>query len=130
MIFQHAEQAMNPRWRIRKIIEEGNCDCKDLLHSFGIRSSWLDRYPHELSGGELQRISLLRTMNPGTRYLIADEMTASLDPDTQAHIWQTVIPWAKKQQVGLLAITHNHKLLRRIADRIDETFSAVEPFAS
>jgi peptide/nickel transport system ATP-binding protein/Fe3+-transporting ATPase len=126
MIFQHAELAVNPRWRIRRIIEEGNCEYGDLLHRFGIRSSWLDRYPHELSGGELQRITLIRAMNPATRHLIADEMTASLDPNTQALIWQTVIPWVKKQQVGLLAITHDRKLLERIADRIDETFSVAE----
>lgn len=123
MIFQHPELAVNPRWHIGKILKEGNNDCGELLHQFGIRSSWMERYPHELSGGELQRVTLVRAMNPSTRFLIADEMTASLDPNTQALIWQTVIPWVKSEQVGVLAISHDSKLLAQIADRIDETFT-------
>jgi len=80
MIFQHPESSMNPRWKIKKILAEGNQENADLLQQFGIHSSWLDRFPHELSGGELQRIALIRVMNSDTRYLIADEMIASLDP--------------------------------------------------
>lgn len=123
MIFQHAELAVNPRWRIGKILDEGNLNREELLHRLGISSSWLDRYPHELSGGELQRITLARVLNDSTRYLIADEMTASLDPNTQALIWQTVMPWARSAQAGVLAISHDRKLLGQVADRIDETFT-------
>ena len=122
MIFQHPESSMNPRWKIKKILAEGNQENADLLQQFGIHSSWLDRFPHELSGGELQRIALIRVMNSDTRYLIADEMTASLDPNTQALIWQSVVPWVRANQVGLLAISHNQKLLARISDRLDHTF--------
>lgn len=122
MIFQHAESSMNPRWKIKKILAEGNSEYSEVLRQFGLHPSWLDRYPHELSGGELQRIALIRVMNSSTRYLIADEMTASLDPNTQALIWQGVIPWAKENQVGVLAISHDQNLLARIADRIDQTF--------
>jgi peptide/nickel transport system ATP-binding protein/Fe3+-transporting ATPase len=122
MIFQHPESSMNPRWKIKKILAEGNQKNADLLQQFGIHSSWLDRFPHELSGGELQRIALIRVMNSDTRYLIADEMTASLDPNTQALIWQSVVPWVKANQVGLLAISHDQKLLARISDRLDHTF--------
>jgi peptide/nickel transport system ATP-binding protein len=123
MIFQHPELAVNPRWPLRKILEEGNNDYEDLLYRFGISKRWLDRYPHELSGGELQRIILVRAMNNSTKFLVADEMTASLDPNTQALIWQTVLPWVKENQVGLLAISHDLKLLQQVADRIDETFT-------
>lgn len=130
MIFQHPELSVNPRWRIRKILEEGNNDHAELVRSFGIHQNWLERYPHELSGGELQRIALIRAMTPSTRYLIADEMTASLDPGTQALIWQNVMRWAKSREVGILAISHDVNLLERICDRIDTSFTKINTSAT
>ncbi|MBL4902788.1 MAG: ATP-binding cassette domain-containing protein [Desulfocapsa sp.] len=123
MVFQHPEASMNPRWKIKKILTEGNQDYTAQLQQFGIHSSWLERYPHELSGGELQRIALTRVMTNNTRYLIADEITASLDPNTQALIWQNLIPWIKTNQIGLLAISHDENLLARISDRLVHTFA-------
>lgn len=122
MIYQHPEMAINPRWKIRKVLHEGNKEYKKYTGQFGIHPSWLDRYPHELSGGELQRIALVRAMTTDTKYIIADEITASLDAGTQALIWQNILPWAKENKVGILAISHNQNLLLKIADRIDSTF--------
>ncbi len=122
LIFQHPELALNPRWKISKILEEGNHDFAPLLKKFGIASQWLDRYPHELSGGELQRIALIRIMNKNTRYIIADEITASLDANTQALIWTNLIAWAEKHGVGILVISHDSNLLQRICHRIDTSF--------
>ncbi len=123
LIFQHPELAMNPRWKIRKILEEGNHNFAPLLRKFGIATPWLERYPHELSGGELQRIALIRIMNDNTRYIIADEITASLDANTQALIWTNLIAWAMEKQVGILAISHDNNLLQRICHRIDTAFT-------
>src|SRR5699024_3178378 len=53
-----------------------------------IRPDWLDRHPHELSGGEQQRVNLARALLVGPSHLIADEITASLDPITQAELWR------------------------------------------
>ncbi|MCC5633289.1 ATP-binding cassette domain-containing protein [Nostoc sphaeroides CHAB 2801] len=60
LIFQNPELAVNPRWQINKILAEGQPPSADLLASLGIHQSWLSRYPHELSGGELQRIAVAR----------------------------------------------------------------------
>lgn len=122
MIFQHPELAVNPRWKIKKILQEGNSNYQPLLHQLAIQPDWLERYPHELSGGELQRITLIRAMTPATRYLIADEITASLDPATQAFIWQNLLDWADKNEVGILAISHDMHLLDRISNRIELSF--------
>lgn len=116
MIFQNPELAVNPRWRISKILAEGQPPSADLLAALSIHQSWLNRYPHELSGGELQRIAVARSLNSFTRYLIADEMTAMLDANTQALIWQVVIQYARAHQVGILVISHETALLRRLCN--------------
>ncbi len=117
LIFQNPELAVNPRWQINKILAEGQPPSADLLASLGIHQSWLSRYPHELSGGELQRIAVARSLNSHTRYLIADEMTAMLDANTQALIWQVVIKYAREHEVGILAISHEAPLLKRLCNR-------------
>lgn len=117
LIFQNPELAVNPRWRIRKILAEKQLPDRVLLDALGIHSGWLDRYPHELSGGELQRIAVARVLNPATRYLIADEMTAMLDANTQALIWRIVLDYARSQNLGLLVISHEAALIQRVCDR-------------
>jgi peptide/nickel transport system ATP-binding protein len=118
MIFQSPELAINPRWRIAKVLQEGTLPSMELQSRLGIQPGWLNRYPHELSGGELQRIAVARVLNSQTRYLIADEITAMLDANTQAIIWQAVLTHAQQHQLGLLVISHEAALLRRICDRV------------
>jgi peptide/nickel transport system ATP-binding protein len=117
LIFQNPELAVNPRWRISKILAEGQPPSVDLLASLSIHQNWLSRYPHELSGGELQRIAVARSLNSHTCYLIADEMTAMLDANTQALIWQVVKKYTKKRDLGILVISHEAALLKRLCDR-------------
>ena len=124
LLFQHPETALNPRWVLGDSITEGHKPDSATLHRLNIEKHWLSRYPHELSGGELQRLALSRAMTPETRFLIADEMTAMLDPNTQAMVWDAVLDWAKKKEIGILAISHDRHLLERVADRIDNTFEA------
>ena len=58
----------------KDILEESWDVSDEFLSEFGIQKSWLTRFPQELSGGELQRFSVLRSLNPNTKFLIADEM--------------------------------------------------------
>ena len=88
LVYQHPEKAMDPR------------------------------FPHELSGGQLQRLSILRALSPETRVLIADEITASLDPITQAQIWEVISGQATLHDMTLIVITHNEHLAKRICTRI------------
>lgn len=117
LIFQNPELAVNPRWRIRKILAEKQPPDQSLLNALGIYPGWLDRYPHELSGGELQRVAVARVLNSATRYLIADEMTAMLDANTQALIWRMVLDYARSQNLGLLVVSHEAALIKRVCDR-------------
>jgi len=118
LIWQHPEKAVNPRWRMRQILSEGGPLDRELLNDLGIKNEWLDRYPSELSGGELQRFCLARALGSKTKYLIADEMTTMLDAITQAQIWHAVLQLVKQRNIGILAISHDQHLLQRVSDRM------------
>lgn len=111
--------ATDPRWRISRIISEGWIPDDATRAGLGIDEGWYDRFPHEISGGELQRVALLRTLAPGLRYLIADEITSMLDPVAQVEIWQFLLK-RMRQGLGILAISHDRALLSRIATRVVE----------
>jgi ABC-type dipeptide/oligopeptide/nickel transport system ATPase subunit len=109
--------AVDPRWRIGRIVEEAWIPDEAMRDALGVQRAWYDRYPHEISGGELQRIAVLRALAPGVRYLVADEITAMLDPITQADIWGYLQDRCATGDLGILAISHDAQLLRRIAQR-------------
>ena len=118
LIHQHPEKAINPRWRFKRVLEESGKIDADVLHAFGIEHEWLDRFPRELSGGELQRFCVARALMSGADYLICDEISTMLDVITQAQIWNVVLEEAKKRNIGLIAVTHNMHLAKKIATRI------------
>lgn len=117
MLFQHPELAVNPRWRVKDILSEAGAPPNALLQELQIEDSWLRRYPHELSGGELQRICLARALDERTRYLLCDEMTSMLDALTQASIWKAVLKIAEARGMGMLVISHDTALLERVCPR-------------
>ena len=79
---------------------------------------WLARRPDELSGGELARIALLRALDPRTRYLIADEVTAQLDAHVQAQVWQVLLEEARCRALGMIVFSHNNALLQKVCSSI------------
>lgn len=118
LIYQHPEKAINPRWRLKRVLEESGEMREDVLDAFGIERAWLDRFPRELSGGELQRFCVARALMSGAEFLICDEISTMLDVITQAQIWNVVLEEATRRGMGLVAVTHNRHLAARIADRI------------
>ena len=117
LIYQHPEKTVNPRWKMDKILKEAYTPSKELLEDMGIKKEWLNRWPSELSGGELQRFCVVRALSPETKFLIADEMTTMLDAITQAQIWNVVLNHVKKHNIGLVVISHEKALIDRICDR-------------
>lgn len=89
-----------------------------LLERFGIREAWLDRFPHELSGGELMRFCIVRALIAEPRYLVCDEMTAMLDAVTQAELWREVIAIASERSMGIVLVSHSPALVDRVATRL------------
>lgn len=127
LIHQHPERAINPRWRLRKVLEESGQLREEMLDSFGIERKWLDRFPRELSGGELQRFCVARALLSGADYLICDEISTMLDVITQAQIWKAVLGEAEKKNMGIVAVTHNRHLAQRIATRVVDLSKSNEP---
>ena len=120
LIFQHPEKAVNPKWKMKDILNEGHVVSQDVLDSFGIKKNWLNRWPNELSGGELQRFALARALGPKTKFLIADEITTMVDAITQAQIWESILGIVEKMDIGVLVVSHEKKLMNRLChDVID-----------
>ena len=118
LLFQHPELAVNPRWSIKQILQEDGSPTEAILHQLAIDNAWMDRYPHELSGGELQRVCLARALNPNVKYLLCDEMTSMLDALTQAAIWKAVLEIVEQRNLGLLVISHDLALVSRLCHRV------------
>jgi peptide/nickel transport system ATP-binding protein len=118
LIYQHPEKAVNPRWKLGKTLNEAWSPDGAFLEAMGIEKAWLNRYPVELSGGELQRFCVARALAPQTKIVIADEMSTMLDVITQAQIWQTLLRAAYERGLGILAVTHNRKLAERVCGRV------------
>ena len=118
LIFQHPEKTMNPKWKMEKVLNESWMPPQDLKDTFGLKEHWLTRWPNELSGGELQRFSILRALNPKTKFIIADEISTMLDAVTQVQIWEALITHCKANDIGILAVSHDKELLEVLCDEI------------
>ena len=118
LIYQHPEKAINPRWRLKRVLEESGKLREDVLASFGIESEWLERFPRELSGGELQRFCVARALMSGADFLICDEISTMLDVITQAQIWNKILQEAGERNMGLITVTHNLELAKRICTKV------------
>lgn len=118
MVYQHPEQAVNPRWKMDKTLNECWKPDQNLLDSMGIEKEWLKRWPSELSGGELQRFCIARVLGPDTKFLICDEISTMLDVITQAQIWQLVLEISEERNIGLVVVTHNMALAEKVCNKI------------
>ena len=119
LLLQHPEQAFDPRLRLGKSLGEARATADEaaLRRQFGVRDEWLSRLPHELSGGELMRLAMVRALATGPRYLIADEATAMLDAVTQAELWHVLLELQRRDGWGLVMVSHSPALLGRVATR-------------
>lgn len=118
LVWQHPEKAIDPRLRMATTLAEGVDIPATVGAALGIEEGWLSRFPGELSGGELQRFCLARSLGTGTRFLIADEISTMLDPVTQCQIWQFLMEEVAARQIGLLAVSHSLTLLERVCTRL------------
>lgn len=118
MIWQHPELSVNPRWKMGAVLKEGDQVEQRIMDGLGIEPDWLNRYPSELSGGELQRFCIARALGQRTRFLLADEISTMLDLITQSQLWNFILEEVKNREIGLLAVSHSDALLERICTKM------------
>ena len=130
IVFQNPHSALNPKMKVGAIIgeplrtafslsrKELNERVAALLTEVGLRPEHMRRYPHEFSGGQLQRISIARALALEPKLLILDEPTAALDVSVQAQILELLNKLQREHGVSYLFITHDLGTVDYIADRV------------
>jgi peptide/nickel transport system ATP-binding protein len=131
MVFQDPDASLNPRMKVVDIIGEPlrnllNMRKRDqirqraleLLEIVSMKKEHLDRYPHEFSGGEKQRIVIARALACNPKIIILDEPTSSLDVFVQAKILDLLKDLQKRFGLAYLFITHNLSVIHHIGHRV------------
>lgn len=120
MVWQHPELSVNPKLKMREVLREGDRLEQRIIDDLGIEKDWMDRYPGELSGGELQRFCIARALGERTRFLLADEISTMLDLITQSQLWNFLMEETERRGIGLLVVSHSEELLKRVCTRIQD----------
>lgn len=130
LIFQDPFGALDPRMRLRTSLEaplthHGVRDRKDreqrilaMLERTGLDASILDRYPHECSGGQLQRVVIARALLLEPEFLICDEPTSALDASVRAQILNLLVELKDELGLTLVLISHDLRVVRYLCDRV------------
>lgn len=127
MVFQHPESTFDPRWTMQQSLSEpfrlsgirpGPLALAGQLTEVGLGSSVLARRPHQLSGGELQRLAIARIMALNPAVVVLDEPTAMLDVLTQARIMALLERIRQKTNVAYILISHDPALVHQFCGRI------------
>lgn len=92
--------------------------CEELLEMVHLSPALLDRFPHELSGGQLQRVVIARALATGPDFVVADEPTTGLDVITSAKLVELLKSLKAKLGLSLMFISHDLRTVAQIADRI------------
>jgi ABC-type glutathione transport system ATPase component len=128
ILFQHPESALDPYYTLRASLseafqkagiprEEQAFRLEQISEMVSLPAGILDRYPEQVSGGEIQRAALARVLSLKPEYLIMDEPTSMLDVSTQAQIMETIRNTRERDRLGILLISHDLDLIRATCDR-------------
>jgi len=131
MIFQDPFASLNPRWKVLDIIgeplrEHGLCQdlpslqarVGELLESVGLAAADSEKFPHQFSGGQSQRISIARALATEPEFLVCDEPTSALDVSVQAQVLNIMKALQRSRGLTYLFISHNLAVVRHVADRV------------
>jgi len=129
-VFQNPFLSLDPRMNLYEIVSEPvkhhmKLSKKELyeyvsklLEMVGLDKSFLDKFPHELSGGQAQRVAIARAISLNPKLVVLDEPTSALDVSIQAQILNLLAELKEKMNFSYLLITHDLSIVRYISDRV------------
>jgi len=130
IVFQNPLSSLSPRMKIEQVVAEPLITHKavepanlqkrviELLEQVGLGKQHLDRFPHELSGGQCQRVAVARAMALNPRLIVLDEPTSALDVSVQAQIINLLDELRKTHGLTYVFISHDLNVVQHISDRI------------
>ncbi|WP_277641140.1 ABC transporter ATP-binding protein [Wolinella succinogenes] len=129
VVFQDYTSSVNPRFRVVEILSEGIRStmrsskerreyAKNLLEEVGLCEGILDRFPHQLSGGQLQRVCIARAISTKPRFILLDEAVSSLDVSVQVQVLELLKNLKEKYNLAYLFITHDLMSATFLCDRL------------
>ena len=127
IIYQDPYSSLNPAMRIGRIIAQtaeahrislSDDDIRELLKSVGLRPDDINKYPHQLSGGQRQRVAIARAVALKPDFIVADEITSSLDVSIQAQILKLLTQLKEELNLSILFISHDLSVISEISDEV------------
>jgi oligopeptide transport system ATP-binding protein len=130
VVFQNPLSSLSPRFKIEQIVAEPlvthhvlprsdvHSRVLELLEQVGLGRQHLDRFPHEISGGQCQRVAIARALAVNPKLLVLDEPTSALDVSVQAQIINLLQDLQKLHDLTYLFISHDLNIVQQISDRI------------
>ncbi len=129
MVFQDPCSSLDPLWTVRSILREAfYCQkisseaqlkaMQEILQAVGLPGDILNRFPHEFSGGERQRIAIARALLANPKILILDEAVSSLDILVQKQIIDLLMDLKREFNLTYIFISHNLRIVKNFSDRI------------
>jgi peptide/nickel transport system ATP-binding protein/oligopeptide transport system ATP-binding protein len=130
MVFQNPQSSLNPKHTVGKILrkaiefhgvasgEEAHELAKQYLTDVGLRPEHAERYPHEFSGGQQQRIAIARALSVDPEFIVLDEPVSALDVSVQAKILELIEDLKDEYDLTLLFITHDLNVVRHVCDSV------------
>ncbi|MCC1493131.1 ATP-binding cassette domain-containing protein [Cognatishimia sp. F0-27] len=126
MVFQDPFASLNPRWKVRNIITEpvaargGDTEglAEALLEKVGLSAEDAEKFPHEFSGGQRQRLCIARALSSNPDFIVCDEPTSALDVSVQAQVLNLMSDLKADLGLTFLFISHDLTVVRHMADRI------------
>ena len=129
VVFQDYTSSVNPRFTVQQIIaeplfrtalndQERALRIRQLLDEVGLSEAMLNRYPHQLSGGQLQRVCIARAIAPNPLFILFDEAVSSLDVSVQVKILDLLLEIKRRRKISYLFITHDITVAAYVCDRL------------
>lgn len=134
VVFQDPRSSLDPRMRAgavvteplrsrllrhrRDVPQDRAARCREVFNDVGLDPSLVDRYPHEFSGGQRQRLAIARALAPRPQVLIADEPVSALDVSVRAQILNVLTTLVNREQLTLVLVSHDLAVVRHLCTRI------------